>query len=110
MNYKIETPCQKVKNPNWENIKRIILDLPYTDEYFLILEKDKQDYIQACFNEDFKKLKLYTIETRQYSNDIDFKHYQLLTNDVMVVLNGFRNYFNGKEIQLDKYDDISDEF
>ncbi len=110
MNYKIETPFQKVKNPNWEDIKRIILDLPYADEYFLILEKNKQDYIQACFNKDFKKSKLYTLEIRQYSNDTDFRHYQLLTNDVMVVINDFRDYFNGKEIRLDKYDDISDEF
>ncbi len=110
MSYHLKTASQNIKDPYWEDIKWAILDLPYGDEQFLILEKDDNNYMQTCVNKDFKKSKLYTLEIRQYSNDTDFKHYQLLTNDVMVVINDFRDYFNGKEIQLDKYDDISDEF
>ncbi len=110
MSYHLRTACRELKKPHWEDIKGIILDLPYNDEQFLILEGDKNNYMQTCVNEDFKKCKLYTLEIRQYSNDTDFKHYQILTNDVMVVLNNFRDYFNDEKIQLNKYNDISDEF
>ncbi len=105
----IRTAQIESKVANLEDIKQIILDLPYTNDQFLILDKD-DDYMQTCINYGNSDIEMYTVEIRKHKNDKEFNHYQCMTNDVMKVITDFRNYFNDKDVQLDLYADITHEF
>ncbi len=105
----IRTAQFENKIANLEEIKQIILDLPYNNDQFLVLNKD-DDYIQTCVNYGNSDIKMYTIEIRKYHNDKEFSHYQCMTNDVMKVIIDFRNYFNDENVQMNSYTDITHEF
>ena len=111
--YKVYTDTVDYDNPTWSKIKQLIMDLPNSNDGFIVLEKNNADciYIQTCLNgKEFREEGTYSIEIRRELDDKTFQHFRKKTDEVADIIDAFADYFNEQPVSFSDYKDVSDEF
>ena len=93
------------KNPNYIQVH---YDIGILDDLEPVVKfiKSNLNYEASALDErDF-----YLIEYRKYENENKFKHYRAFFNKVETIISFIERYMNDKEIDTEKWIDVTSEF
>lgn len=100
----VNTQLRNEEALTWEEVKEIILDGIYAEEFIVLHTKSEKGYIQMAEDE-----KGFVIEIRIYNGE-NFIHYRTFVEELESAILPFESYFDDKEYDYSFWEDVTEEF